>query len=132
MLFRSVAAFRSDDIDPGTTWMLNDAVRFLFLYTWPPFSAWAVAIAVPIFRAEPQRAVFPLSVGYLNIWMAIFLFPAGLIAFFKTGAFAYNGAIAFYFVAAVFFGWMVAMTAALLASIRAEERGLAGRAGAGR
>jgi len=116
-----IAAFRPDDVEPGTTRMLNDAAWFLFLYTWPPFSAWCICIAVPIFRAQPGTEAFPRWIAYLNVWVAILFVPAGLMSFFKTGPFAYNGLMAMYMPLTVFFIWMIAMTTATLQGIKREE-----------
>jgi hypothetical protein len=45
-----------------------------------------------------------------------------MIGFFKTGPFAYNGFLSFWFAVAVFFGWMITMTVMTLRAITAEER----------
>ena len=60
--------------------------------------------------------------------------PAVLIPFFKTGAFAWHGAMEFWLAAVVFFGWVVVMTIVMFGAIRRQveaeaERGP--RAGAG-
>jgi len=125
----AVAAFRPGDIAPDITRMLNDTAWFLFLYTWPPFSAWNVFIAVPILRAKPGTEAFPRWVAYLNIWVALLLFPAGVIGFFKTGPFAFNGVIAFYIPLAVFFGWIIAMTVMLLRGINEDVQRATGDSG---
>lgn len=44
--------------------------------------------------------------------------PAGLIYFFKTGPFAYDGAFAFWRPVTVFFVWATAMCWALLRAVR--------------
>jgi hypothetical protein len=115
-----LAAFRPETTDPSVIQMLNDAGWFLVLYTWPPFALWCVVIAIAIFADKNEPAVYPRWVAYLNIWVAVLLIPAGLIGFFKTGPFAYNGLFAFYLPWCVFFGWMIAMTVATFKAITRE------------
>jgi hypothetical protein len=120
-MFWAIAAFRPDDVDPGTTRTLHDIAWYLFLYTWPPFSAWCICIAVPIFRAEPGQEAFPRWIAYLNLWVALLLFPAGLMSFFKTGPFSYEGLFAMYMPLTVFFIWMIAMSVATIQGANRDE-----------
>ncbi len=65
-------------------------------------------------------------VAYLNIWCAILIFPAGLIAFFHEGLFAYDGVGAFWIPFAVFFGWMITMSVTTLQTINRQKSVVAG------
>lgn len=118
----SAAAFRPDEISPETTRMLNDVGWFLYLYTWPPFSVWAVAIAIAIFIDRRETPAFPRWAAYLNLWVAFLLVPAGLMLFFKDGAFAFNGLITFWVPTVAFFGWVVVMTALVIRAVQRHER----------
>jgi hypothetical protein len=69
-----------------------------------------------------REPIFPRWVGFLNLWTAVLIIPAGLVEFFKTGPFAYDGAISFWFVWIVFFGWIIGMTAITLRACTAEKR----------
>jgi hypothetical protein len=120
----AVIAFRAESLDPATIQIMNDWVWFDFLFTWPPFALWMVIIAVAIFNDHNLPTVFPRWAAFFNLWCALLIFPAGLIVFFKTGPFAYNGLISFWFAFFVFFGWMVVMTVLTLKTITAEERRL--------
>jgi hypothetical protein len=115
----SVIAFRADTLDPAIIQIINDWVWFCYLYPWAPFSIWMLIIATAIFYDHNSPALYPRWVAYLNIWCAIAIFPAGLIGFFKTGPFAYDGLVSFWFAFTVFFGWMVVMT---MASFRLVTR----------
>jgi hypothetical protein len=106
----AAASFRPDDISPEITRSLNDVAWFLFLYTWPPFSAWFVVIAVTVFSDKSETPMYPRWVAYFNLWCALLTVPAGLMAFFKSGPFAYDGLIAMYIPFGIFFVWMIAMT----------------------
>jgi hypothetical protein len=106
----AVCAFRAGSLDPHVIQILNDWVWFDWLFTWPPFALWMIVIAIAIFNDHNVPTCYPRWLAYFNWWCAILIFPAGLIAFFKTGPFAYNGIGAFWFPFAVFFSWMVIMT----------------------
>jgi hypothetical protein len=121
-------AFRIETLEPGTVQIMNDWVWFDWLYTWPSFSVWMLIIAAAIFFDRNPEPAYPRWVGYLNIWCALLIFPAGLIGFFKTGPFAYDGMISFWFAVCVFFGWMISMTAMTFRAIAAEDRRVATRA----
>ena len=47
--------------------------------------------------------------------------PGGLITFFKTGPFAWNGLLAFWVPLVIFFVWFLVMFVALLKTIREQE-----------
>jgi len=68
---------------------------------------------------NPQP-IFPRWIGYFNIWVGILSIPGCLVAYFKTGPFAWNGILAFW-VPAVIFGILMNVTA--FAMINAEKRG---------
>lgn len=71
-------------------------------------------------------AVFiPLS-AYLNLWTAFIFIPAGLMIFFKSGPFAYNGFISLYAATGCFFIWVMVMSGLTIQSIRREGRAAAG------
>jgi len=127
----AVAAYRPADVDPDITRMLNDTAWFLFLFSWPPFSVWCVAIALAILRDRSEPAIFPRWAAYFNLWVAFLLIPAGMMAFFKTGPFAFNGLLAMYLPLAVFFIWMIGMTVLVIRAINREAPvGAAADAGA--
>jgi hypothetical protein len=115
----ALAAYRSH-LDPPVVRLLNDAAWYMFLYTWPVFSVWCIAIALPIFKAGEGEAVFPRWIAYFSLWVAVLIIPTGFMSFFLSGPLAYDGVIAFYIPTAVFFAWMLAMTYASISSIQAE------------
>jgi hypothetical protein len=110
----ALAAFRPGQMDPDITRTINDLGWFLLLFAWPPFSIWNALVAIAILSDESDSPVFPRWSGYLSIWCALLLAPGGLMAFFKTGPFAWNGIMAFYIPLAVFFVWLVGMTVVML------------------
>lgn len=106
----AVIAFRPESLDPSIVQIMNDWVWFDFLFTWPPFAVWMIVIGLAILKDHNETPIYPRWVAYLNFWSAILIFPAGLIAFFHRGLFAYDGVGAFWLPFAVFFGWMLTMT----------------------
>jgi hypothetical protein len=81
-----------------------------------------VLIAIAVLTDKNPEPIFPRWVGYLNVWTAVLIIPAGLIEFFKTGPFAYDGAISFWFVWLVFFGWIIGMSALVMRACTHEKR----------
>ncbi len=114
-------AYRPEIMDPKFLQIMNDWVWFIFLLSWPPFAIFMILIAVAIFCDHNVPTIFPRWVAFYNLWSAILIFPAGLIEFFKDGPFAYTGAISFWFVYVVFFGWMVVMTVVTVKAADVEK-----------
>jgi hypothetical protein len=122
----AVIAFRPETLDPSVIQIMNDWVWFDFLFTWPPFALWMVVIGLAVIKDYNVPTLYPRWVAYLNFWCAILIFPAGLIAFFHTGLFAYNGIGAFWIPFAIFFGWMIVMSVTTLQTINRQTHRLAG------
>src|SRR5581483_1290075 len=117
----AVLAFRPEALDPAFLQLANDFVWFVFILSWPPFAVFMLLIAAAVLRDRDPKPTFPRWVGYLNIWTAVLIVPAGLIEFFKTGPFAYDGIISFWFVWLVFFGWIIGMSAIVMRACTAEK-----------
>ena len=120
----AVIAFRAETLDPAIVQIMNDWVWFDWLFTWPSFSVWMFIIAAAIFYDHNKLPVYPRWLAFFNVWCGLLIFPAGLIGFFKTGPFAYDGFISFWFAVFVFFGWMVGMTVMTFKAITTEDRRL--------
>ena len=114
------AAFRPDDIDPEITRTLNDLGWFAFLFDVPPFTLWIGAIGVAILRDDSSPPVFPRWLGYFNLWVAFLILPAELMGFFKTGPFAFDGLLALYLPAGLFFVWILTTAWVLVGVIKRE------------
>jgi hypothetical protein len=118
----AVLAFRPETLNPAFLQIANDFVWFVFILSWPPFAVFMLLIAVAVLRDRNPTPIFPRWVGYLNLWTAVLIVPAGLIEFFKTGPFAYDGVISFWFVWLVFFGWIIGMAALVMRACTTEKR----------
>jgi hypothetical protein len=116
-----VMALNAHTMDAGLMKIMNDWVWFDWLFTWPPFSVWMIVIGLSILRDQNHTKLYPRWVAYYNFWSALFIVPAGLIVFFKTGPFAFDGFGAFWFPVFVFFGWMITMTVTTFQAIAREK-----------
>lgn len=116
----AVAAFRPDAIAPDLTRALNDLGWFLFLFPWPPFLVWFIALGVAIVRDQSDPPVYPRWAAYLSFWAALAIAPGFTMVFFKTGPFAFNGLVTFYVAFVDFFIWVVVMTFLTIAAIKKQ------------
>jgi hypothetical protein len=120
MMIWGVAAYRPSDMSADTTRMLNDLGWFIFLIDWAPVTLWVFAFGAAVLLDRSTRPVFARWTAYLSFWTGLIFFPAGLIIFFKTGPFAYNGVLALYLPAGVFFLWYAVMTYLLIKALDRE------------
>lgn len=113
----ALTAYRPDEYPPELVRYSNDLAYFLFIFTYPPFTVWFIAIAAAILRDERPRPAFPRWAAYLNIWLAVLIMAGSGIAFFKSGPFAYNGLLALYVPVGAFFVWVITMTVLMLRNL---------------
>ena len=120
-IFFEVTAFRPDR-NPDVTYALNDLSWFMTVLPWPPFFIQYVCIAIAIFRDTRENPAFPRWIAYFCVWIAISLWPACGLTFFKTGPLAWNGIFSFWIPAGVFAVWFFVMAIALLKTINRQQR----------
>ncbi|MDX8153240.1 hypothetical protein SK069_16700 [Patulibacter brassicae] len=121
LLIMLVAAFRPDRA-PDTTQALHDLAWILFLIPVGPFILQNTAIAVAILRDRHPRPVYPRWVAWANLVIAASFVPDALLGFFKSGAFAYQGAVAFWIPTVTYGLWLNIMAITTIRAIRAEAR----------
>lgn len=106
-LLWTVAAFRPER-DPNLILLLNDLGWIFFLMPFGTFVVQNIAIGIAILaNSGPQ--IFPRWAGYFNLWVAVLFIPGGLLTFFKTGPFAWDGLFVFWVPLVVFLLWYGAM-----------------------
>ncbi|WP_019875332.1 hypothetical protein [Sporichthya polymorpha] len=120
----AVAAFRPGQ-NPDVTQMLNDLGWFLFVWNLGTVTCQAVVIAIAIFSDRGEHSgdgepVFPRWVAYLNVWVAIGFLPGAALTYFKTGIFAWNGVLAFWLAAVLFFSWILVLFWSTLRAVNRE------------
>ena len=120
-VFWTGAAFRPDH-DPELTRMLNDLGWITLLMTFAPFIIQNIALGLCILSDKQAEPVFARWVGYYNLWVAVLFVPGGLLTFFKTGPFAWDGLFVWWVPVAVFFTWYLAMFYLLLGAIKRQAQ----------
>jgi hypothetical protein len=118
----AVAAFRPGQ-DENVTQMLNDLGWFLFVWNLGTVTVQAIVIAVAIFSDRNPEPVFPRWVAYLNVWVAVGFLPGAMLTYFKTGIMAWDGLLAFWLAAVLFFSWILVLFWATLRAINREAAG---------
>lgn len=131
MMLMETAAFRPER-DAELVQAINDTAWILLIGTLGPIMLQCGAIAIAAFRDE-AGTVLPRWVGYFNILLAL-AFPPGLILFFvKSGPFAWNGLLAFWYPLSLFAVWFavmfVVLRQAVVSGTAAASVGLAARPG---
>lgn len=116
----AVLSFRGGEISPDIVLILNDLCWFLFLFPWQLAGVWFIAVGLAILWDKSPEPVFPRWAGWASLWFFVMTFPAGLIVFFKSGPFAYNGLLAFYLPLGVLFIWIIAMTVVMLQAYKKQ------------
>jgi hypothetical protein len=115
----ATAAFRPGQVSPEITQALNDMGFIILLGTWPPFTAWSIALGLQILLNKSAVEVYPRWAGYVSIWCGLLYMPGGTVWFFKGGPFGWTGAICMY-VPFVFFGsWIGLFSVLTIRNIRA-------------
>jgi hypothetical protein len=98
-------SFRPDLADE-TIRLLGDLGIFMLVIPALPGLVQFVTTGFIILRDINPQPIFPRWTGYFNIWVGVLSLPGCLVAFFKSGPFAWNGILAFW-VPAVIFGILI-------------------------
>jgi hypothetical protein len=116
-------AFRADTMDPEMLRSLNDFQYILLEFEVFPLSLWAIAIGLLILLDKSERPVFPRWTAWVNFWFAGLVMTGQFMIFFKTGPIAWNGVLALYWPAFVFFVWICVMSAMIIKAVK-EDTGV--------
>ena len=118
MIFMA-AAFRPER-SPEVTQALHDLAFIPFVGNFVPAVIQCLAVAIAVLMQRESEPVLPRWLGYFNLWTALVFLPGGLLIFFKSGALAWNGAVAFWLVAVIFGAWFWVMFFTVRRAILAE------------
>ena len=118
-LIFSAAAYHPERA-PELTALLHELGWFFLVMPVAPAFLQNTAIGFAILSDKRATPIFPRWLGYFNFWVALLFAAGGLIGFFKTGPFAWNGLLAFWVAALVFAAWFFVMTAMLIRAIRLQ------------
>ncbi|KAA1421860.1 hypothetical protein F0U44_06215 [Nocardioides humilatus] len=104
------AAYRADDRPVDMTRAIHDVGWILFMTV--IWSLWVqlVAIGAGVLLDRSEAPVLPRWYGYLSLWESFLILPAGLVLFFKDGAFAWNGIIGIWVPLVTYAVWILAST----------------------
>jgi Domain of unknown function (DUF4386) len=112
----ATAAFRPGR-PPASTQLLNDSAYTILLWAFSPPALEFVAIGLAILWDRSERPLFPRWSGYFDLAVAA-IFAGGAPALFvMRGAFAWDGAVAFWAVLASFGVWVCVTFATMLRAI---------------
>lgn len=100
-------AYRPEIGDGETLLFFHDQAWLIFVGMWSAASMQSIVIGMAVLRDRHEVTILPRWYGYFNLWVATLFVPGGLIYFFKSGPFAWNGAFAFWVPATVFGTWFV-------------------------
>lgn len=103
------ASFRADDRPVDVTRSMHDLGWILFMTV--IWSLWVqlLAVGAAILLDRRDEPVLPRWLGYLSLWEALMILPAGIVLFFKDGPFAWDGLIGFYVPLVSFVIWVSAI-----------------------
>ncbi|MBR9908754.1 MAG: hypothetical protein GYB33_00200 [Gammaproteobacteria bacterium] len=118
VLFWAATAFRLDR-SPELIQLLSDLAWLPFVGMTVPFLVIPICIAIVGFGDKSQQPTFPRWACYFNLWADLLILPGGLVIFFKTGPFAWDGLIGIWLPLIAFAAWFVVMAYLL---IKAAQR----------
>jgi hypothetical protein len=119
----TAAAYRPGDRPDEVLRAINDLAWLPFIGNFPPALMQTLAITCAVLgQREGTPEIFPRWVGYYNLWTAVLFLPGGLVIFFRSGPFAWNGVFAFWLPAVVFGAWFIVMALVLRKAIAAADR----------
>ena len=120
-VFWTGAAFRPDG-DPNIVRTLNDLGWIMLLMTFAPFIMQNFSLGLCVLADTSDTPVLPRWVGYYNLWTGVTFIPGGVLTFFKTGPFAWDGLFVWWIPFTFFFGWFPVMFFVIRSAILREAR----------
>lgn len=116
--FWVTAAFRPER-DPELVLLLSDLGWLCIDLQYACTTLQMVAAAMVGLADKSKTPLFPRWVCFLTIWCGISFFPASLTGVLKTGPFAWNGVLSYYF---PYFCWLCWFTVASIFMIKEVNR----------
>ncbi len=120
-VFWTGAAYRPDH-DPELTRLLNDIGWITMLMTFAPFIVQNISLGLCILSDKREEPIFPRGIGFYNLWVAVLFVPGGMLTFFKTGPFAWDGLFVWWIPFSVFFTWYLFMSYIMLGVVKKQAR----------
>lgn len=115
------AAYRPSPARIQLVYMLNDMGWLMFVGVISSAVLQCLALGIAILIDKREQPIFPRWSGYLSIWTATLLAPAGVVPLFKDGLFAWNGLLGFWIPLTIFCIWVTSMTWVLIRAINRDS-----------
>jgi hypothetical protein len=103
-------SFRIEGRSADVTRALHDLGWILFMTVIWSLFVQLLAIGAAILIDRQPNPILPRWLGYLNLWVALLIIPAGTVLFFKDGPLAWNGLVGIYIPLTAFVIWFVCMS----------------------
>jgi hypothetical protein len=116
------AAYRPT-LDPTMTYRLHDLGWLMFLGIVTTGILQALITGWAILRDRREHPIFPRWIGYVCLWCTLTFVSGGLIFFFKSGPFAWNGILAWWVLLVGFATWIVVLAFGLLRYAIPDQEG---------
>ena len=117
--FSFLAAVYRPDRDPHLVALLYDVGLLSFVGSMGCFAANYLVLAIAILL--DKNNVFPKWLAYMAVWQIVTEVLAGPVFIFRVGAFAWNGAIAFYEGTAIFGVFLTCLIVLLRRAIETQS-----------
>jgi hypothetical protein len=114
------AAYRPSPERVHLVYMLNDMGWLMFVGVISSAVMQCATLGIAILIDKREQPIFPRWAGYLSLWTATLLAPAGVVPLFKDGPFAWNGIFGFWVPLTIFCIWVSTMTWLLITAINRE------------
>lgn len=109
--------------DPEITQALTDLAFIPFVINWPPPLVQCLGLGIGVLMDRRREApVLPRWLGYYSLWTGFLFLPGTLLVFFLEGAWAWNGVLSFWMVAALFGGFQLVVFVEIRKAILREAR----------
>jgi hypothetical protein len=113
------AAFRPNGRPAETIQLINDLGWLCFVVGFAPYITWCASVGLAVLSDTSATPLFPRWAGYLSFVVALAQMPPGLLVYFKTGPFAWDGVVSFWIPLFDFFPWILVM---IVLTVRAINR----------
>lgn len=121
--FWAIAAFRPQR-DPALIQLLTDTGWLVIdlQYACTTLQMVAMALAILADRKNKATPLMPNWACFLTIFCGVSFFPASLTGVLKTGPFAWNGVMSYYFPYACWLGWAAIASTYFIKDVRRRTR----------
>lgn len=108
--FLFATAYYRLDRSPELIQLISDMTWIEFVTVWPPVVVQILCVGIVGLGYKGPLTIIPRWFAFASLWIALLIAPAGLVVFFKTGPFAWNGIISFWIPAVAFGSYWVALS----------------------